>query len=151
MTSPSPVTIAYEYERPRFEYTVSVDGDRRTVEANYCARRDGQLAFVEVTDIAATGGSVGVQRTVVFECPADAAEIVTTERVCTDVWDVQIIRSPSLLERLLPWRWPPDTDQSPFHDIADGEQLVHPDADDLSSYAGEVLHSLDAAPANGTQ
>jgi hypothetical protein len=146
--SPSPVTIAYEYERPRFEYTVTVDGDEHTTEANYCVQRDGQYVFEAVSDIVARGATMYLERTETFACPADSVASLDPERISTDVWELQVVQPPSLLERLFPWRWPPDVEESPFTDVPAGDELVHPDREACASYTGDVLHSLGPPPEN---
>lgn len=144
--SPSPVTVAYEYERPRFRYTVTHDGEETTAEANYCLARDGSYEFVEVTDVVATGRSVEPETAVVASVEAEAVKSLDHWQVSTDVWELQVIRPPTLLDRLLPWRWPPDVTDPGFAEPAAGEDLIHPEADELATCSAELLHSLDEIP-----
>jgi hypothetical protein len=146
--APSPVTISYEYEHPRYEYDLAVAGDRETVEANWCCRRDGRFVFVEVTDIVPTGTGARLDRTEVFDCEAAAVDAFETTRVGETVLEVQFIRRPSLLAWLAPWRWPPTVGTRPVERVGDGASLVHP-TDDDPDFVGEVLHSLDAMPEDG--
>jgi hypothetical protein len=142
----SPVTISYEYERPRFAYDVSVDGGRETVEANWCRRRDGQYVFGEAIDIVPAGTGARLEHDEVFACDAAAVEGFDAVRIGETVLELQFIRRPSLVERLAPWTWPPSVDGSAVDDTAAG-RLVHPD-DDAASVSGEVIHSLDPMPGD---
>jgi len=141
----SPVTISYEYERPRFAYELSVDGERETVEANWCRRRDGQYVFGETTDIVPAGVGARLEHDEVFACDGAAVEEFDAVRIGETVLELQFIRRPSLVQRLAPWTWPPTVDGSAVEDGGTGT-LVHPD-DDVVSVSGDVIHSLDPIPA----
>jgi hypothetical protein len=145
---PSPVTIAYEYERPRFEYTLTVEGNRHTTEANYCVLRDGQYVFERVSDIVAEGPQLRLTRTEVFACAAAGVDALESAPRNPDVWELEVVRPPSLLDRLLPWRWPPDPGASPFTDVPSGDELVHPDAEAVASCSGDV-RTVPSSPNGG--
>lgn len=146
--APSPVTISYEFEYPRFAYAITVDGDEETVEANYCVRRDGRFVCVELTDIVSAGTGVALARTDVFDSDWAAVDGFEADRLGTTVLQAQFIRRPSVLERLAPWRWPPRVEDCPFAVPERGTRL-HPEGDDRGTFAGEVIHSLTEAPVDG--
>ncbi|WP_299265695.1 hypothetical protein [Halorientalis sp.] len=143
----TPVTIAYEYERPRFEYSIpGPNGSEDSVKANYCVRRDGQYVFGEVTDFVSAGRTVELRFETVATCDVDAIETPDGDQVGTDTWELQVIRPPSLLERIVPWWWPPDVAEFPFAEPTADDELVHPDESRLGSCSVELLHSLDVIP-----
>lgn len=146
--APSPVTISYEYEYPRFEYTVTVDGDEETVTANYCVDRDGRFVCVELTDIVSAGTGVALARSGVFDRERAAVDGFEADRLGTTVLQAQFIRRPSVLERLAPWRWPPRVEDCPFA-VPERGTLLHPENGTRGTFTGEVIHSLAEAPVDG--
>jgi hypothetical protein len=144
----SPVTISYEYERPRFAYEVAVDGEQETVEADWCRRHDGRYVFGEAADIVPAGTGARLEHSEVFACNAAAVEGLDAVRVGETVLELQFIRRPSLVERLAPWTWPPAVDGDAVDDETGAGTLVHPE-DDVVSVSGDVIHSLEPMPADG--
>jgi hypothetical protein len=139
----SPVTIGYEYECPRFGYELDVDGETETVEANFCLRRGDRVVCVAAADIAPSGTGVDLRFETVFDRDAAAVAGFEADRLGTTVLQVQVIRRPSVIDRLAAWRWPPTIDDCPFEPVPEADDLLHPTAD-RPRCAGEVLHSLEA-------
>jgi hypothetical protein len=139
----SPVTIGYEYECPRFAYELDVDGETETVEANFCLRRDDRVRCVAATDIDPSGTGVGLRFETAFDRAAAAVDGFTADWLGTTVLQVQVIRRPSVVDRIVAWRWPPTIDDCPFEPVPEADEVLHPSAD-RARCGGEVLHSLEA-------
>jgi hypothetical protein len=133
-----PVSVAYEYTRPRYRYEFDFADDPPPVEAHYCTHADGRLECREVVSVEGPSDDLRPLTEPVFVRETASVPGFTARRVGEDVWEIEIERRPGLLERLLPGRWPPDPDDRLFDDAVDERALVHPDPTGLSVWTHET-------------
>jgi len=134
-----PVTIAYEYTRPRYRYEFGFPDEPAPVEAHYCTHADGRLECREVVAVEGPGDDLRPLTEPVFTRETATVPGFEARRVGEDVWEIELERRPGLLARLLPWRWPPGPPERPFPDGVDERALVHPDPDALSTWTHDLI------------
>ena len=133
-----PVTVAYEYVRPRYRYSFEFPDEPPPVEAHYCVHAGGRLECREVVALEGEHDDLQPATEAVFARQTDSVPDFTARRVGDDVWDVEIERRPGLLAELLPGRWPPEPDPRLFEEPVDERTLVHPDPDALATWTHEL-------------